>query len=426
MSTTIAAAPGRRAYTVLVMLFLFQTLNFFDKLVFGLSAVPLMKELNITPREYGLIGSAFFLLYSLSGVLVGLFVTGRYRTKWVLVVLALIWTASQLPMLVTGSLLVVALCRLLLGIGEGPGLPSALHAAYDWFPKDRRSLPSAVVLQGISAGFLIGSPLLTYVITTYGWRMGFATCAALGLTWMIAWSFLGGEGPYAATPEDTATGPRLPPRVLWADPTVIGVMIMSFASYWVVGMSAIWLPPFLRLGLGYDAITTGWIVSAVFAFQSPLLLGGSYLSQRLLRRGVSSRVALSHATTAALAVAGLGLLGAVHTHGALQLVLIALAFAVPSLTTIFGPVMLGNLAPAAQRGRLIVVIYSGNASAALASTYLTGVLVDAGRTVPEGFGNGMTLAATVLLLGAAASLVLIHPERTAERFARRITLTAKA
>lgn len=306
------------------------------------------------------------------------------------------------------------------------GLPSALHAAYDRFPKDRRSLPSAVVLQGISAGFLIGSPLLTCVVTTHGWRMGFATCAALGVTWMIAWAILGAEGLHAATPEDAATGPRPPARTVWADPTSVGVMLMSIAPYWVVGMSAIWLPPFLRLGLGYDAVATGWIVSAVFAFQSFLLLGGSYLSQRLLRRGVSSRVALGHATTAALAVAGLGLLGAVHTHGTLQLVLIALAFAVPSLTAIFRPVMLGNLAPATQRGGLIVVIYSGNASAALASTYLTGVLVDAGHTVPEGFGNAMTLAAVVLLLGAAASLALIHPERTAERFARRLTLTAKA
>ncbi len=424
MSALDAAVAGsRRAYTVLFALFLFQTLNFFDKLVFGLSAVPLMKELAITPRQYGLIGSLFFLLYSLSGTLVGLFVVGRVRTKWILLILALTWTASQVPMLFTSSLAVVALCRLGLGVGEGPGLPTALHACYDWFPKDKRSLPSAVVLQGISAGFLIGSPVLTYVILHHGWRAGFLACAVLGVAWMVLWTVVGGEGPHAAAvaTADEVTGGRVPARMLWGDRTVVGVIIMSFASYWVVGMSAIWLPPFLQLGLGYTPYAVGWIVSAVFAFQSPLLLGGSVLSQWLLRRGVGSRVALGHATTLALLAAGLALLGAVHTTGVLQLVLVAVAFAAPSLTTIFGPVTLGNVAPASQRGRLIVVIYSGNASAALLSTYLTGVLVDAGANVPTGFGHAMTLAAVVLLGGAAASLALIHPDRTTARFARQLS-----
>ncbi len=54
----------RRSYAVILMLFLFQTLNFFDKLVFGLSAVSIMKELHVSPGVFGLIGSAFFLLFS--------------------------------------------------------------------------------------------------------------------------------------------------------------------------------------------------------------------------------------------------------------------------------------------------------------------------------------------------------------------------
>ncbi len=70
-----------RATLVLFMLFLFQTLNFFDKLVFGLSAVSIMRELHVAPQVFGLIGSVFFLLFSGTGTLVGLFVIGRVRTK---------------------------------------------------------------------------------------------------------------------------------------------------------------------------------------------------------------------------------------------------------------------------------------------------------------------------------------------------------
>ena len=407
---------------VLVMLFLFQTLNFFDKLVYGLSAVPLMRELQITPQQYGLIGSSFFLLFSLSGTLVGLFLIGRMSPKWIVAILAVIWSASQIPVFFTSSIAVLTGCRILLGAGEGPGLPTALHSAYDWFPKEKRSVPSAVILQGISVGFLVGSPFLTTIIVGYGWRYGFLACGLLGLVWLAGWLVIGGEGPYAASNLPAAqaqAAARVPARKLWLDPSVIGVMIMSFMSYWVVGMSAIWLPPYLQIGLGYKPVAVGWIISAIFAFQSLLLLVGSWLCQSLLRRGVRGRTALGHASTLALMASGLALLAAVHSGGVLQLVLIAFAFAAPSLTTIYGPVILGNVAPAAQRGTLVVVIYSANALAALVSNYVTGLAVGAaGADTPLGFTNGMTIAAAMLLAGAAASLVLVFPERTAARFER--------
>jgi MFS family permease len=286
---------ARRGYAVVFMLFLFQTLNFFDKLVFGLSAVPIMKELQISPKQFGLIGSAFFLLFSATGTLVGLFATSRVRAKWIIVALALIWSAAQLPIFFAGSLTVLVACRILLGAGEGPGLPTALHACYDWFPANRRSVPSAIILQGISAGFLIGGPLLTYVIRGYGWRGAFLFCGLLSLVWLVAWLVIGGTGPYAATREVAAdTSRNVPGRMLWLDPTIVGVMIMSFMSYWVVGMAATWLPPYLQLGLHYSQVNVGWIITGVFAFQSPLLLAGAWVCQRMQLRGVSPRASLGH------------------------------------------------------------------------------------------------------------------------------------
>ena len=407
-----------RAVTILVLLFLFQMLNFFDKLVFGLSAVPLMRDLQITPKKFGLVGSLFFSLYAVSGVFVGLVLTGRMRSKWLLLLLVLIWSAAQMPIYVTGSLVVLAFCRILLGVGEGPGLPSALHAAYDWFPPSKRSLPGAVVLQGISAGFLIGGPVLTAVIVRYGWRSAFLVCGLLGVAWGIAWAVLGREGPYAATaPEMADTRRNVPTRALWMDRTVVGVILMSTASYYVVGMAATWLPPYLQLGLGNTQVTTGWLISAVFALQSPLLLLGAWLCQAMQRRGAAARIALSHTSTAALAVAGAALLGAQLASGATQLVLVAIAFATPSLTTVFGPVILSAIAPPAQRGRLIVVIYSGNSIAALLSTYGTGWIVDAAKPdMAAGFRQAMTLAGLVLLGGAVSCLALVFPDETAARF----------
>jgi MFS family permease len=409
-----------RAYAVMVMLFLFQTLNFFDKLVFGLSAGQIIDELHITRADFGKIGSSFFLLFSLTGTLVGLFATKRFKSKWIIAVLALVWSAAQLPIYFTGMFTMLLTTRIILGAGEGPGLPSALHACYDWFPANKRSLPSAVILQGISAGFLIGGPFLNAIILHYGWRFAFLACGVMSIVWLLGWLFIGGTGPYAATKEEAAdTSRNVPAAMLWLDPTIVGVMIMSFMSSWVVGMAAVWLPQFLQKGLGYAQSDVGWIISGVFAFQSPLLLAGSWVCQRMQLRGVRPRIALGHSSMIALLASGIALVASVHVEGPLQLALVAIAFAAPSLTTIFGPVLLGAIAPPAQRGVLIVVIYSANATSALLSNYLTGVVVDAsGADVHQGFVNAMTMSGIALLIGALSCLLLIFPDRTAARFAR--------
>ncbi|TAU73784.1 MFS transporter [Rhizobium leguminosarum] len=426
--TTVTSGKWR-PFAVLALLFLFQTLNFFDKLVFGLSAVPMMKELGISPQQFGLIGSSFFLLFSISGVLVGLFVIGRMPVKWILVILAAIWSIAQIPIYFTSSVTVLIACRILLGLGEGPGLPTALHACHNWFSPEKRSVPSAVVLQGISVGLLAGGPILTYIIVSHGWRSGFLFCGLIGIVWIVAWLLIGGEGPHATTENEkvraTVGDPPVPARKLWLDPTVIGVIIMSTMSYWIVGMSATWLPPFLQQGLGYSQTETGSVISAVYIFQSPLLLVGSWIAQRMLQNGVSKRTTLGSASGYALLVSGVALIASVHVSGPLQLALIAIAFAAPSLTTIYGPITLGSVAPAAQRGRLIVVIYSANAISALASNAVTGMIVQAAGPdhVAAGYANAMLFTAGVLIIGAISAFALIFPDRTIERFGRMTRFT---
>lgn len=258
------------------------------------------------------------------------------------------------------------------------------------------------------------------MIVTYGWRTGFLFCGLLGLAWMVGWLVVGAEGPFAATntANHAVAAPYapLPTKRLWLDPTVIGVIVMSTMSYWIVGMSATWLPPFLQQGLGYKQVDVGWIISAIYIFQSPLLLIGSYIAQTMLRTGWTRRSALGNASGLALLIAGVSLAASIYVSGPLQLVLIGLAFAAPSLTTIYGPVTLGAIAPA-QRGRLIVVIYSGNAISALASNAVTGWIVQsAGPNVPLGYANAMLFTAGILVIGGVAAFALIFPDRTIARF----------
>ena len=66
-----AAAP-RQAWLMVALLFLFMVINFADKAVVGIAAVPIMDELGLGPREFGLLGSSFFLLFALSAIVTGI------------------------------------------------------------------------------------------------------------------------------------------------------------------------------------------------------------------------------------------------------------------------------------------------------------------------------------------------------------------
>ncbi|HEY6409141.1 MAG TPA: hypothetical protein VIY29_16900 [Ktedonobacteraceae bacterium] len=52
------------------MLFVLGAINFADKAVLGLSAVPIIKELHLSPTQYGVVSSSLFWLFAISSVLV--------------------------------------------------------------------------------------------------------------------------------------------------------------------------------------------------------------------------------------------------------------------------------------------------------------------------------------------------------------------
>src|SRR5690348_5817288 len=138
-------------------------INFADKAVIGVAAVPIMQELKLGPRQFGLIGSSFFLLFALSSVATG-FLVNRLATRWVLLAMGLTWALTQVPMICSVGLETLMACRIALGASEGPTTPVALHSAYKWFPNALRTVPTAVILQGGAIGVLLALPLLNWVI----------------------------------------------------------------------------------------------------------------------------------------------------------------------------------------------------------------------------------------------------------------------
>src|SRR5262249_26311030 len=187
------ANDRNRAWIVVVLLFLFMVINFADKVVVGIAAVPIMQELELGPRQFGLVGSSFFLLFAVSSVATG-FLVNRVETRWVLLAMGVIWALTQFPMIGSVGFEPLVACRIALGAGEGPAAPVALHSAYKWFPNELRPLPTAVIVQGAPIGVLVALPLVNWVIVRWSWHWAFGSLGLVGLVWCALWLAFCREG----------------------------------------------------------------------------------------------------------------------------------------------------------------------------------------------------------------------------------------
>jgi MFS transporter, ACS family, D-galactonate transporter len=308
-----AAMSERRAatggWTIVALLFLFMLINFADKAVVGLAAVPIMQELRLTPKQFGLIGSGFFLLYPISAILVG-FAVNRVRTSWALLAMGFVWAVTQFPMVGAVGFAMILACRVALGAGEGPAYPVALHATYKWFPNEARTLPTAIIAQGSAVGILVALPALNWVIVHYSWHWAFGVLGVAGLGWALLWLAFGREGSLADAAQSGAGAARLrlPYGRLLRNPTIVAGWCAGFGAYWGLSLALTWQAAFFIKGLGLVQGRIGLLAALPPAVSVVSIIGGGWVSQRLLRRGATSRLARGIFGGACVAAGGIALL----------------------------------------------------------------------------------------------------------------------
>lgn len=421
--------PGsdrRRAWLIAALIVTFMLVNYADKAVLGLAAVPIMDELGIGNSTYGLISSSFALLFSLSGLIVG-FVSAKVSSRVLLFAMAALWAVAQLPVLFVASVPALIAGRMLLGAAEGPAASMSMHALYKWFPEDRRGLPSALQISGAALGMLIAAPVLTWLITGFGWRSAFAALAAASLAWSVVWWRTGHDGPYgehargARPPAGTApahpVGQRLPYRRLLLNGTVLGSIAGAFGASWAMALSHAWLPVYLRTQLDMPPGAAAMLISVVSAFSLALLLSVPPLLDLLHRRGVSRRWASGFPQGVAVTVAALAMAAFPFADGGTRLALLTLAFGGHAITFPLHYMTASAVVPPLQRGAVFGIVAATGTLPALIAPYLTGRLLDSASSQSAGYTRSFLLSAAVMAVCGLVALVAIRPEHDARRLA---------
>ncbi|MBC2903721.1 MFS transporter [Streptomyces cupreus] len=418
--TQPAEADGtrRRARTVLAVLALFIVINAADKAVLGLTAGPIKDELGLTATEFGTIASSFYLLFSLSAVSVG-FLGDRIRPRPLLAVLALVWAAAQLPILLPaagfGALVAT---RVMLGAGEGPGYPLANYTAFTWYPEKRRALPSAVVVAGGAGGTVLAAPLVILVSETLGWRAAFGLLGAAGLIWTALWLRLGGGGPYTARlgPADEPSEAGYDTVPFWRIVTTgtwLGATLSTFAVMWTLALGFAWVPLYLEEQAGFSDAEISGIVGLPALSMAALVLSAGALAHRLLRRGVSARLAQGLLGALLPLLAGVCLLLMTRAPSSALLPLLVVAFSAGNGQTPLTNAAIADICPPGRRSAALGLSYALAALSSLVAPYVTGRIIDAASNEATGYGRAFDLTAWLLIAGAVLSVLLIRPDRDA-------------
>ncbi len=412
------AAYRTRAWIHVALVFLFMLVNFADKAVVGLSSVPIMRELGLSNTQFGELGSAFFLLFSISGVAGG-FLANRVRTKILMFAMAVVWGVALLPVSLASSFGLLLLSRIVLGAAEGPAFPVALHAVYKWFPDRLRALPTSVVACGAAFGTGVIAPLITWIIVHHGWHRAFGALGAAGLLWACLWFIVAEDGPIDDDTARSGAERRVPYRRLMSSRTAIGVFLAGFGAYWVIALNITWLANYLMKALHFAPAQAAWIVGLPSVLQMILAPSLALLSQVLIRRGVSSRVSRGILGALCVVTAGASMMAmAFLPVGPLKVALIGLGFSVGSVIFTLGSTLIGEISPASQRGAMLGVTNSIHTLAGLCAPFVMGLIVDVGANPEAGFRTGYLYAgALVAALGLAAA-ILIEPRADLCKFAQ--------
>lgn len=411
-------ATPKGAWTITFLLFLFMVVNFADKIVVSLAGVPIMTELKLSPEQFGLLGSSFFFLFSISAIVVG-FIVNKVPTRWVLLALAVIWALAQFPMVGTVSFTTLLICRIVLGAGEGPAFSVAAHAIYKWFPDEKRTLPTAILSQGSAFGVILAVPALNWIIVNHSWHYAFGALGIVGLIWVCAWLALGKEGPLEDTQVSAAAEPKIPYLQLLTSRTFIGCVAATFGAYWALSLGLTWFTPFIVQGLGFSQSQAGFISILPWVFGATIVMLTGWISQVMMARGYNSRVARGVLGSVPLVIGGLILAMMPHVQGAgLQIALLVVGSGLCGAIYVVCPPMLGEFTPTSQRGAILATYGALYTLAGVIAPAVMGAMIQRAGSTVDGYMTGFTINAVIMVGAGVLGLLLLWPNTERARLTR--------
>jgi ACS family D-galactonate transporter-like MFS transporter len=393
--------------------------NYFDRVNLSVSQAALHSEFGISTVTFGYLLSAYSWSYALLQLPSGLMLD-RFGVRLVGRVSTILWSVASFGAAISTGISGFFAARLLLGIGEAPTFPANAKATGYWFPKQERSLATAIFDAAAKFASAIGVPLIGILLLHFGWRWSFAATGFISLIYFALFyafyrnpsedksltvaerTFISRGG---AQPEDRLEASKgAPLGYLLRQPEVLG-LALGFASYnYSFYLLLTWLPSYLSITHHVDLFHSVLYTSApwLFATFTDLLVGG-WLVDALIQRGWNP-IRVRQTVLVGGTILGLGMFGAANAHKTVSgLFWISLSLGGLAAAAPVGWSIPSLIAPRESVGTVGGIINFCNQLSAIAAPILTGYIVQATHS----FSGAFVAAASFLLLGIAGYVFLL-------------------
>src|SRR5262245_47925986 len=394
-----------RRWAIVWLLFAASLINYFDRQTLSYALPFLAKDFNLDPVQQGVLSSAFFWSYALMQIPVG-FVADRVNLRWLYAGAFALWSLAQGLTGFAGSVAVLIVCRMLLGIGESIYLVGGTKVVSLFFPMSQRGLPCGLFDAGTRTGLVLEGLIIGYMLRDWGWRITFIVVGFAALVWLIPW--------FMVTPKqmrDSTVDPKRATLPAWEqiaslfrNRDFLGVLLgfFCFDYFWYLLLT--WLPSYLINVRQLTLIKAGIYASlpmVVFGLAQPL---GGGLADHLISKGYNP--GRTRKTIISIAfLCGLLIIPAAHATSPNTALLLLMGCCLVGFSAANQLVLLQNCTPPREIGVAVGVYnFVGNIAGILAPI-ITGHIIKATNSYTPAF----VLAAVMMAASQFAYWFIVGP-----------------
>ncbi len=312
---------NRFRWVLIFWMFVISAVAYLDRVNIAIAGRSIQSEFHLDNIRLGWVFSAFVAGYALFQAPGGR-LADRFGPRLILSIATVWWAVftvvvTFVPPGIPGTLMILLVARLMLGIGEAMVFPASNRLVASWIPSGERGIANGWIFAGVGAGAGITPPLITYVLVHYGWRWSFWVCAGIGVIAGLTWYLLARDTPAAhpwvraeeaehirrGLPAAQTAGVAIPWRTLLRSRDLAALTLSYFCFGYVAYIFFSWFFIYLNTVRGLDLKSSSYygmlpfIAMAVF---SPI---GGFISDRLTRR-YGKRVGRCGIACVSMALAG--------------------------------------------------------------------------------------------------------------------------
>ncbi len=279
-----------RYYTFLAILFAINTLNFFDRNIPGVVGEQVKKEWELTDFQWGIVGTAFTLLYAVVGIPLGEWADRGTRTR-ILSIGVTLWSLLTAASGMAWNYASMFVIRLGVGVGEATCAPVANSLIGDLAPPAKRASAMSIFMMGLPVGMCASFLLGGFVAKQWGWRAAMIMAGLPGLViGLVTWLM---PEPARTTDHPTFVKTSDVWLKLILNPIMILLVISGAIHNYNMYSFAYFVSPYFQRFHGMDVGAAGFLLAITFGIGGLGILVGGWLCDRLAANRPGGRLEVS-------------------------------------------------------------------------------------------------------------------------------------